>query len=494
VRSITLRRFAALATSVAVLAVPTLASAQTSPNDPAQVWVRPLPGATVRQSSPLLLDVDGDGKLDLTFGAYDKRIYSLAGTTGQFLWGWPQPTTHRINSTPAAADVTGDGRPELFVGSGIAGARDGAYYSFDTVVRTRFRQVLAVNDFRGGAPVHSSPAMGDVNGDRVVDANVGALAVNSLWSMRATDGIPNYRRSLLYWDDTIFASPALADVTGDGVAEVISGGDSTPGLPVDWRGGMVRAVTGTGRVVWTFHTNDIVVSSPSVGDIDGDGRQDVVFGVGDYYHGSDATSVFALDAQTGRLKWRRATDGVTAGSPALADIDGDGNLDVAIGTFNSNPQRAGDIPLPVQGGSVYALDGRTGRDLPGFPQASRGGMVLGSVVTADIDGDGAQDPIVPTGAMISAFSGRSGALLFKVAEGASVAFQNSPAVGDVDGDGRLDMVAVGTRTDGTGMAYRWALPPSAKLGPLGWAQFRKDPRHTGAWSLAGLAVARASSR
>jgi outer membrane protein assembly factor BamB len=331
-----------------------------------------------------------------------------------------------------------------------------------------------------------------VNGDRVADANVGALGVQSLWSVRATDGIPNFRRPLFYWDDTIFASPAVADVTGDGVADVISGGDSTAGLPVDWRGGMVRAVTGAGRVVWTFTTNDIIVSSPSVGDIDNDGRQDVVFGAGDYYHGSDATSVFALDALTGRLKWRRSTDGVTAGSPALADIDGDGDLDVAIGTFNSNPQRPGDRPLPVVGGSVYALDGRNGRDLAGFPQASRGGMVLGSVVTADFDGDGAQDILVPTGAMISAFSGRSGALLFKLTEGASVAFQNSPAIGDVDRNGRLDIVAVGTRTDGTGMAYRWELPAEARLGTLGWAQFRKDPRHTGAWSIAGLAAARAS--
>jgi hypothetical protein len=480
VRSIPYRRLAALAAGVAVLAAPSLANAQTIADEPVQVWLRTLPGATVRQSSPLLLDLDGDGRLDVTFGAYDARVYSLSGVDGSILWS--RLTTEPINSSPSAADVTRDGKPEVFIGVGIANNRGGALYSLDRGGNVRFRTPLPDNDFRAGAPVHSSPAMGDVNGDGAIDANVGALAVKSLWSVRGTDGTPNFRRPLFYWDDTIFSSPALADVTGDRIPEVIVGGDSTPGLPVDHRGGMVRAVTGTGRSVWEFRTNDIVVSSPAVGDIDGDGRLEVVFGAGDYYHGSDATSVFAVDAATGRLKWRRATDGVTAGSPALADVNGDGRLDVAIGTFNSNPQRPGDRPLPVKGGSVYALDGRTGADLTGFPQASRGGMVLGGIVTADLDGDGAQDLLVPTGAMISAFSGKTGILLFKLTEGQRVAFQNSPAVGDVDDNGRLDIVAVGTKTDGTGVAYRWELPSRAKLGSLAWPQFHKDARRTGAWS------------
>ena len=54
---ITLRRLAGLAAGVAVLAVPSLANAQTIADEPVQVWLRTLPGATVRQSSPLLLDL-----------------------------------------------------------------------------------------------------------------------------------------------------------------------------------------------------------------------------------------------------------------------------------------------------------------------------------------------------------------------------------------------------------------------------------------------------
>jgi putative cell wall-binding protein len=468
---------------VAVLVVPVVVpSTAGAAVSPALVWRRELPGAVVRESSPGLADLDGDGRLDVVFGAHDQRVYALRGGDGADVAGWPAPTTGEIDSSPSFADVTGDGQPEVFIGSGVANDRSGAMYAFGSSGRVKYRRAFPDPDYPSGGPVHSTPALGDVQGNGDLEASVGALAVRSLWSVRARDGASITGRELYYWDDSIYSSPALADVTGDGIAEVVVGGDATPGPPVDHRGGMVRAVDHTGRAVWTFLTNDIVRSSPAVGDVDGDGKLEVVFGGGDFWHGTDATAVFALDAATGRLEWRRSTDGVTDGAPALADVDGDGRLDVAIATFNSNPVRAGDTPLPVKGGSVYALDGRTGADLHGFPQASGGGAVLAGLTTADLDGDGGQDLVVPTGAFVAAFSGKTGARLFDVASGDRVAFQSSAALADLDGNGRLDLVAVGTRTDGTGVAYRWELPAPARSGPLGWHQFHKDSRRTGSWT------------
>ena len=441
-----------------------------------RVWVRDLPGATVRESSPLLIDVDADGGLDLVFGGHDRNLWAVRGRDGSTVAHWPQATSNPINSSPAAADVDGDGRPELFVGSGTDADRSGALYSFSTDDgHVRFRLPLADPDFPQGAPVHSSPAIGDINRDGVLDVVVGALGVRSLWATRGVDGVVPSGHELFYWDDTMFSSPAIADVNGDGVDDVVVGGDSSPGPPVDWRGGMVRAVSGSGQSLWEFRTNDIVRSSPAIGDLDGDGKLDVVFGGGDFWHGSDGNAVFALDAATGALKWRRDLDGITNASPALADVDGDGDLDVAIGTFNSAARG-------LNGGSVYALDGRSGQDLKGFPQASGAGVVLGGIVTVDVDGDGAQDLIVPTGGYIAAFNGKTGDRLFNLAEGDGVGFQNSPAVADVDANGRLDIVAVGTRNNGNGVAYRWELPSGAKLGALGWHEFHKDSRRTGSWT------------
>ena len=440
-----------------------------------QFGVLDLPGWGSGESAPARADVGADGDLDIVFGSRDGKVWALQGRDGAVVSHWPQQLSHSIDSSPSLADVDGDGRPELFVGAGTDSDRTGALYSLATDDgHVRFRQALADNDFPSGAPVRSTPAIADVNGDGGLDVAVGALGVRSLWALRGSDGAPLTGHDLFYWDDTIFSTPAVADVNGDGVSDVVVGGDSSPGPPVDHRGGMVRAVSGTGQLLWEFRTNDMVRSSPAIGDVDADGRLEVVFGGGDYWHGSDGKAVFAVDAATGALKWRRETDGVTNASPALADIDGDGDLDVAMGTFNS--------PGGPNGGSVYALDGRNGNDLAGFPVASGAGVVLGGIVTVDADGDGAQDLIVPTGAYLAVFNGKNGQRLYNLAEGASVGFQNSAAVADVDGNGKLDIVAAGTRTNGNGAVYRWELPSSARLGNLGWHQFHKDTRRTGSWT------------
>jgi putative cell wall-binding protein len=253
----------------------------------------------------------------------------------------------------------------------------------------------------------------------------------------------------------------------------------------------MRAIKSNRTAIWQFPLNDIVRSSPSVGDIDGDGRLEVVFGSGDFFGGTDSTKVFALNIENGSpvAGWPKATNGVTNASPTLADLDGDGKLDVAIGTFGSAHGKG-------NGGSVYAWHG-DGTAISGFPTASDGGVVLGQIVTADLRGDGGQDLIVTTGALVSAIDGATGEHLFHLAEGANVGFQNAAVVTDVEGDGILDLFAVGTVNTpaGDGRVYRWKLPTTARLGTLGWHEFRRDQHKTGSWASGlGTTTALPSSR
>src|SRR5262245_65650528 len=78
-------------------------------------------------------------------------------------------------------------------------------------------------------------------------------------------------------------------------------------------------------------------SSPALGDIDGDGRVEVVVGGGHFYHRSDGMKVFAWHADDGSSLpgWPIATFGSTMPSPALGDVNGDGIPEVAVASYDS---------------------------------------------------------------------------------------------------------------------------------------------------------------
>ncbi len=99
-------------------------------------------------------------------------------------------------------------------------------------------------------------------------------------------------------------------------------------------------------IKWRHHTND-EVKGIALGDVDGDGRFDVVTATGDY--------VYVLDA-FGRETWKRKTINFV-NSVSAGDLDGDGRSDVAIGlinngieVFNSDGEKLWEywMPSPVQ--------------------------------------------------------------------------------------------------------------------------------------------------
>jgi len=68
-----------------------------------------------------------------------------------------------------------------------------------------------------------------------------------------------------------------------------------------------------------------VESSPALGDIDGDGKLEIVVG-------SNDDKLYALNGEDGSVLWSYTTGGDIVSSPALGDIDGDGKLEIVVGS------------------------------------------------------------------------------------------------------------------------------------------------------------------
>ena len=137
----------------------------------------------------------------------------------------------------------------------------------------------------------STPAIGDVDGDGSVEVIFGGLD-HRLYVVNGGDGLSN---NAAIWPrdmrDTVFSSPALFDVDGDGRLDIIIGSDAHhEGPPINTEnGGYLHVLRFDGTEVANFpkYVNQVVSSSPAVGDIDGDGQPEIVHGTGNFWNSSN---------------------------------------------------------------------------------------------------------------------------------------------------------------------------------------------------------------
>ena len=102
-----------------------------------------------------------------------------------------------------------------------------------------------------------------------------------------------------------------------------------------------------GTTAWTAASNEVVTSSPVVGNLTGSGPV-AVYGHGRFWEGSDRDGVTAVSAASGATLWEHHLGGYTRATPALADLLGNGQLDVVEPTWTAIGQ--------TTGGVVYALN------------------------------------------------------------------------------------------------------------------------------------------
>ena len=181
-----------------------------------------------------------------------------------------------------------------------------------------------------------------------------------------------------------------------------------------------------------------LTASVSLGDVNGDGALDVVVANGRHWPGQNR--VYLNDGRAGFTLARRLGD-EEAGSYAvpLADFDGDGDLDVAVGNDRTR-------------NLVFLNDG-TGRFAAGAtfgtPSSTR------SLTLADLDGDGHTDILVVNrGRRNFIFHGDgAGAFGEGTPFGAGDDSTIDVAAADLDGDGDLDLVLA--NRDGGANTIHW---------------------------------------
>ncbi len=371
-------------------------------------------------------DIDGDGKEDVLVGSggdgYEHPGYAYIYSSGTgnvikkyegskdyYLYDGDENYDGFGYSISSIGDVDGDGKDDVLVGAPYAGVvtpndGDGIVYIYSSGTGDLIRQYDGTAD--GGYFGSSVASISDMDGDGKDDVVIGAYAANSgdgavyIYSSGTGSLIKQFNpeEASAGWFGSSIAS--ILDIDGDGKEDVVIGAKrASPGGKYD-AGSVYIYSSGTGNLIKQYNggvAGDYFGTSVStISDIDGDGKEDVLVGdPGDTY--PVVGSVYIYSSGTGNLikQYNGAVvwDYFGHSVSSISDVDGDGKDDVVVGAFGA------DLGIHQNAGAVYIYSSGTGSLIKQYNgtlndngYSSRFGVSVSSI--GDVDGDGKDDVVI----------------------------------------------------------------------------------------------------
>ena len=308
-------------------------------------------------SRPTFADIDGDGDKDLIVGAAQGGFsYYRNDGNGQYtqLTGMNSPVNMIYSdafSNISFADLDQDGDVDAIVGSEDGqldyfrnnGISNGVMQWQRTETNSPFRQY---NLTKPAEINYSSTAFVDWDGDGDLDAFVGS-GFNGVLFLRNDGGQFNradaanpFAQWNQTYDDLVFTTPTFGDFDGDGDLDAAVGSALGRIAYLQNNGGVLTAPTTTANpfLVWNDRANSVAdtdQSAPTFTDVDNDGDLDVVVGIFD-----------------GRLRYLENTAGNTPTNPTVIEAAGNADLLNTNAGYQIRPDGGTAVALRYQGALV----------------------------------------------------------------------------------------------------------------------------------------------
>jgi hypothetical protein len=382
----------------------------------------PWPATGAKPYAVASADLNGDSKPDFAVvNAGDNTVSVLIGNgNGTF-----QPKVDYATGTApqavAIADVNGDGKPDLVIGNSatspgttmsvLIGNGDGTFGSKLDYPTNSAAQAIAVTD---------------VSSDGKADVLVAGL--NAV-SVLLNNGNGTFSSKVDYTVGAGFVprSIAIGDINSDGKPDLVLASTSVVG-----DGNFVSVFLGNGNGTFATHTDtafngDLVLFAVAIGDMNGDGKADVVTGNVD-------TKIVSVLLGNGKGAFTSTVNSPTASKPfslTPADINGDGKTDLVV---QGSAQGVADVTAMLGLGNGAFTEGVT------YSIENSGAFSPQRTVLADINSDGRLDMLSIGADKLNILLGHGdGTFESNVAKPGGLT-SRSLIVADVNHDGNIDVI------------------------------------------------------
>ena len=429
-------------------------------------------------STPAVGDLDGDGNEEIIIAPSNQDQVFAFNKDGSSLSGWPVtlPSGIVIHDSMVVADVDGNGQDEVVIVSG-----DVQVLGSDGNNIPGWPQSMSNSGFI------PSISAGDLDGD----GNIELVAINHNFDTgtleiyaRHYDGtlVAGFPKKVFENATTVKTSFKhyylnLSDLDGDGKLEIIIHPEEQnidKVYVLDYQGNI--------KAGWPQTIDGYHVIRTLAGDITGNGRKEVIVYYAKTNIGGATAYVTVYDSNGVQIPSypQEAARWVDRMGPALADVTGNGILDIVLPHFGvGSSTRFTCSPLILTKDGAYP-----------YPACYFGNSALPAIV--DFNGDESPNPIVTSGSqdtinVLSRYFDGDGKLgwssIWKKSPGD---IKVQPIVSDLDNNGKWEIVAI-VETGNSSSMFVWepAVNNDSSNGPS-WGQYIKDANRSGTYQVGGI--------
>ncbi len=305
---------------------------------------------------------------------------------------WVFPTFSSIGTSPIPFDLEGDGNLEI-----IFGSQDGCLYCVD-------KDGNELWCYFADDVISSTPAVADLNKDGFLDIVFGSYDNNiyCITPVIEDDYAMVYTNWIYTTGGEVSTTPTIIDIDMDNELEVLIGsGDS-----------ILYCLGSNGSLEWSYKTAGAFYFGSALGisDIDSDGHLEV-------FAGTDA--LYCLSS-SGELVWKATqVSQVSFSSPTISDLNGDGKLEIIIGSVNN---------------SIYCLNSTGHTNWRYFTTDS----IFSSPAIYDLFGDSNKEIIFGSNDGMIHCLFHNGTINWTFSTGESI--WSSPSIADLDNDGFYEIL------------------------------------------------------